>query len=367
LGSKGISRWCAVNVDKNVDKNFNNFSFIFQTFPEYRMTVLLIPAKRLLCLLAQALCVVVVLSSCATISGRKEYTVSLKSMPEQATVNITDERGKTVFTGQTPTYANLPTSAGGYFQGKHYTATFTKDGFMPSSAYLQHEVSGLYVVGNALFGGVLGWLVADPISGGMWRLPTDVNVPLGTQQRTDTVITPQPTTSWGRFSLRTNIAFAGENVNSQVGAISDLMLYFEVAPRFAVGFGLESRTFQNFYSFTSSFPGTSPTAQRIPVVNLTTYLAGSFLYRFQDSPLASPYLSVTGGLGLGILTLPSSSWMGSGSVGYQWMISNFSVFVEGGYSYSQGQYLFNPTTFPTNPDTFRSSFLQARAGVNFFF
>jgi hypothetical protein len=91
------------------------------------------------------------------------------------------------------------------------------------------------------------------------------------------------------------------------------------------------------------------------------------LYRFQDSPLASPYLSVTGGLGLGILTLPSSSWMGSGSVGYQWMISNFSVFVEGGYSYSQGQYLFNPTTFPTNPDTFRSSFLQARAGVNFFF
>jgi hypothetical protein len=190
-----------------------------------------------------------------------------------------------------------------------------------------------------------------------------VNVAMGTQQRVDTVITPQPTTSWGRFSLGSNVAFAGENVNTQLGAISDLMLYFEVVPRFAVGFGLENRTLQNVYTAppTSINPNT-----RIPISNLTTYLAGSFLYRFQDSPLASPYISVTGGLGLGILTLPSTSWMGSGSVGYQWMISNFSVFVEGGYSYTQGQYLFTTAGFRT-PETFRSSFIQARAGVNIFF
>lgn len=303
------------------------------------------------------------LSSCATISGQKEYTVWLKSEPEKANVSISDERGKVVFTGQTPTYANLPTS-NGYFQGKNYTATFTKEGLMPYSAYLQHEVSGLYVVGNGLFGGILGWLVADPVSGGMWRLPTDVQAKLGTE-RVDTAITPTYTKSWGRFSLGGNVAFGSESIAAQLGASGNTMLYYEVLPRFAIGFGIETMSFQNLIRTTVGNPGFNVQPTSFP--NLSYFLAGSFMYRFQDSPLATPYISVTGGGGVGLTAFFPLSWMYSGMFGYQWMLGNYSVFVEGGYTGVHGEF-FSPLTIPIGiTPRFQSGFLQTRFGVNFYF
>ncbi len=330
------------------------------------------------------------LSSCATISGYKEYTVHLTSVPEKADVKVTDERGKVVFTGQTPTYVNLPTSAG-YFQGKYYTATFTKEGSAPISAYLQHEVTGLYIVGNSLSFGALGWLLADPISGGMWRLPTNVEVKLGeaktnapatpqtgaqtgvqtgvptsTEASTtsqDTVIKPSPTRAWGRISLGSNIPIGSETLNSALGATSNIMLYYEVLPRFALGYGFESTTFQNFATTQVQTTG-GITTTRVPLPTFGGGLSGSMMYRFQESPLASPYLSLSATAGLAFSFLPSLYWNASAMGGYQWMLGDFLVFAEAGALNLQGQ---NFITISGISSTYQAVMLQGRVGVNFWF
>ncbi|TAE24793.1 MAG: hypothetical protein EAZ92_12865 [Candidatus Kapaibacterium sp.] len=328
------------------------------------------------------------LSSCATISGYKEYTVNFTSVPEKADVKVTDERGKVVFTGQTPTYANLPTSAG-YFQGKHYTATFTKEGSAPVSAYLQHEVSGLYVVGNSLFGGVLGWLLADPISGGMWRLPTNVEVKLGDAKSNapatpqtlatpqtgaqvsveagattqDTVVKPAPTRSWGRISLGSNLPVGSETLAFSLGAVNNIMMYYEVLPRFALGYGVEAMLFRNFVTTQVQTTG-GVMSSRIPVNAIAGGVSGSMMYRFQDSPLATPYLSLSATAGVGLSILPSIYWNASLMGGYQWMLGDFLVFAEGGALNLQGQ---NFATFSGFPTTYQGVMLQGRVGVNFWF
>jgi hypothetical protein len=121
-----------------------------------------------------------VFGGCATIVGKSVYPVLIKSQPDQADIRIIDETGQTVFTGKTPTTVSLPTKAG-YFRGKDYTVTYSKPGYANQSAQIRRGVSGWYLAGNFFFGGLIGWLIVDPLTGAMWTLPAETTAKLPPQ------------------------------------------------------------------------------------------------------------------------------------------------------------------------------------------
>ena len=110
------------------------------------------------------------LTGCASIVGQSVFPVIINSNPSGANVKVTDEKGMDIFNGITPTTVTL--SAGeSYFHAKTYNLTFSKEGYAEQHAQVKAEISGWYF-GNILFGGLIGMLIVDPITGKMWKLPT---------------------------------------------------------------------------------------------------------------------------------------------------------------------------------------------------
>lgn len=66
---------------------------------------------------------------------------------------------------------------GGYFTPAEYTITFKKENFFEKTTVIKGKLDGWYI-GNIFFGGLIGLLVVDPITGAMWRLPKIVSVSL---------------------------------------------------------------------------------------------------------------------------------------------------------------------------------------------
>jgi hypothetical protein len=132
--------------------------------------------KRILAALGAA----VALSGCASIikgGGPESFTV--RSQPPGADVQITAvPTGETVATGRTPMTAMLAKSRG-FFKGAKYKVVVQMPGFQARESIVDTSVSGWYVAGNLVFGGLIGWLIVDPATGAMWSLETDaIDVPL---------------------------------------------------------------------------------------------------------------------------------------------------------------------------------------------
>lgn len=122
-----------------------------------------------------------IFAGCASIVSKSAYPVTINSQPDQAEIAITDETGKTVHTGKTPTTVTLDTKRG-YFKGKDYTVKFSKEGYAEYSAPIKRGVDGWYIAGNILFGGLIGWLIVDPLTGAMWTLPENLTVTLSKRE-----------------------------------------------------------------------------------------------------------------------------------------------------------------------------------------
>ena len=117
---------------------------------------------------------------CASIVSKSSYPVAIISNPQQAEITITDETGKTIYSGKTPTTVTLDTKSG-YFKGKDYTVTFNKDGYAKHTAEIKRGVDGWYIAGNIVFGGLIGWFIVDPATGAMWTLPKEMETTLSPQ------------------------------------------------------------------------------------------------------------------------------------------------------------------------------------------
>ena len=115
-------------------------------------------------------------AGCASIVGQTNYPVVINSTPDDAAIVVKDERGLAVFKGKTPTTVSL-LSGESYFHGKSYTVEFSKPGYETQTAYIKSSISGWYF-GNILIGGVVGFLIVDPITGKMYKLPKDVQIVL---------------------------------------------------------------------------------------------------------------------------------------------------------------------------------------------
>ena len=94
-------------------------------------------------------------------------------MPEGANVSVTNSAGEKVHNGATPLTLTLKRGAG-YFKSERYTIAYSKAGFAPKEVTITGSMSGWYI-GNILFGGLIGMLAVDPVTGAMYVLPDTVS------------------------------------------------------------------------------------------------------------------------------------------------------------------------------------------------
>ena len=109
------------------------------------------------------------LSGCASIVSESKYPVFINSSPPGAQISVINEGGSQVFAGRTPVVATLK-SGTSYFNGADYRIIAKTANGQTAHQSLSSSVDGWYV-GNLLFGGIIGFLVVDPLTGAMYKLP----------------------------------------------------------------------------------------------------------------------------------------------------------------------------------------------------
>ena len=114
---------------------------------------------------------------CASIICTGEKTVNIKSSPARSNFEIFNSYGDMISNGITPTNVTLKRGSG-YFAAGDYTIEFSKDGFQSRKMPMPQGIeTGWYFFGNAVFGGLIGWLIVDPLTGAMWNIK-DINISL---------------------------------------------------------------------------------------------------------------------------------------------------------------------------------------------
>jgi len=112
---------------------------------------------------------VLFLAGCATIVGERGQSFNVSSNPDNADIVITDiKENRTVLKAKTPTVVYLDKKQG-YFQGKTYNVKVRKNGCKDVEFDITNRVSGWYI-GNFVFGGLIGFIIVDPLTGAMWTL-----------------------------------------------------------------------------------------------------------------------------------------------------------------------------------------------------
>lgn len=111
-------------------------------------------------------------TGCASIVHGGSRNISINSRPSGAKVTIAkSDTGQLVHSGTTPMTVMLDPKRG-YFKGQNYTMRFELPGYNSAELSLRPELTGWYW-GNIVFGGLLGMLVVDPLTGSMWNLSPD--------------------------------------------------------------------------------------------------------------------------------------------------------------------------------------------------
>lgn len=118
------------------------------------------------------------LSNCATIfGGGSPNNVGLNSSPSGATVVVKKSSGEEIYRGVTPATVTLARHEG-YFKPAKYIATFSKRGYPAQTVAMNANMNPWYA-GNLVFGGLLGLLIVDPLTGAMWTLDKEYTAQLG--------------------------------------------------------------------------------------------------------------------------------------------------------------------------------------------
>lgn len=110
------------------------------------------------------------LSGCATIMGNNSYPVRISSNPAGAHVSVTNRNNKEIYKGSTPAQVKLNTG-GAYLKKPQYKISLSAPGFADHTETIYFRLNGWYY-GNLLFGGIVGMLIVDPVTGSMWKTDT---------------------------------------------------------------------------------------------------------------------------------------------------------------------------------------------------
>lgn len=120
-------------------------------------------------------------SGCATIVHSGPRPISVASTPPGVKVSIYDRSNTLVLTNTTPFVAQLTTKYG-YFKAQSYRLVFEMPAYVTTEVNLESSVSGWYFA-NIAFGGLIGMLIVDPLTGAMFNLaPDKIEQPLTASQ-----------------------------------------------------------------------------------------------------------------------------------------------------------------------------------------
>ena len=122
------------------------------------------------------------LNACATIMRENSQNVPVNSNIENVDIKVMNKNGEIIFKGRTPTTINLKTAASGYFNPEKYTIIASKDGYKTEQKIVDRHVSGWYYAGNLLIGGLIRYLIVDPITGDMYYLDENVHINMSTNE-----------------------------------------------------------------------------------------------------------------------------------------------------------------------------------------
>ena len=111
---------------------------------------------------------IVLLSGCASIVSQQNYPVTLDTRPSGMQVELSNRDGEVLVRGETPVRLNLDASRG-YFSSASYTFRTIGAPGGEQVMQIQGKLDGWYF-GNLLFGGLIGMVIVDPITGAMYRL-----------------------------------------------------------------------------------------------------------------------------------------------------------------------------------------------------
>jgi len=97
--------------------------------------------------------------------------MTISTQPEGAKATISKLEGPVVSVTNTPCTVSLDPKRG-YFKGQSYQLKLELPGYRTANVELHSEMSGWFF-GNILFGGLIGMLAVDPVTGSMWNIAPD--------------------------------------------------------------------------------------------------------------------------------------------------------------------------------------------------
>ena len=112
----------------------------------------------------------IVCTQCATIFSKSNYTIPIGSNPGGVDVKVSSLRRKSnviVFKGKTPCLVRLPSSKG-YFRKARYLVELSYPGYDTLTVNIDYKLDAWYF-GNIAFGGLIGFLIVDPLTGAMYK------------------------------------------------------------------------------------------------------------------------------------------------------------------------------------------------------
>ena len=122
------------------------------------------------------LILLIFMSSCASIVSDSDYIVNIRSEPQGANFIIKDRNNIEVERGKTP--ANIILESGdGYFKKSKYNIKYSKTGYSDQHKQLNAKLDPWYY-GNIVIGGLIGFLIIDPVTGSMFKLPKSIDANL---------------------------------------------------------------------------------------------------------------------------------------------------------------------------------------------
>ena len=116
--------------------------------------------------------VILLFSSCASLISKSNYRLPIGVNPPGSKVVVkshSKKRGDSVvFKGNAPCVVVLP-SAEKYFKKATYTIELSAEGRIPKTVPITTEIDDWYW-GNILVGGLIGWIIVDPLTGSMYKI-----------------------------------------------------------------------------------------------------------------------------------------------------------------------------------------------------
>src|SRR3569833_1632021 len=110
----------------------------------------------------------------------REYPPAFGILPSASARCRAQNKTKTKKTKQKKKQDRTPTKKKhkkkrGYFSGKEYIITIAKSGYRNQTILVKTRPNGWYLAGNLQIGGLIGYLIVDPLTGAMRTNDTKAN------------------------------------------------------------------------------------------------------------------------------------------------------------------------------------------------